>query len=122
MKTMPKVYVAGPYRNPSRRVINRNIMYARDVGLAAIRKGWNALIPHANTGHLDMLAPDIGDRFWLASTMDWMRVCDAVVLVEGWENSIGTQAEIAEAKRLGIPVFESAQQLPQADDFYRAAA
>jgi hypothetical protein len=34
-----------------------------------------------------------------------MRRCDLVVVVPGWETSGGTLKEIAEAERLGIPVF-----------------
>ncbi|WP_158611222.1 MULTISPECIES: DUF7768 domain-containing protein [Pseudomonas] len=114
---MPVVYVAGPYRAESRAGVTLNIQAARAVGLAAIRKGWSPIIPHANTGDLDVVDPDIGDRFWLAATLELMTRCDAVLLCPGWECSAGTLAEIAEAHSQGIPVFQTCSALPLADDW-----
>ena len=42
---------------------------------------------------------------WLAVDFAWIRVCDAVLRLPG--ESVGADMETAEAKRLGIPVFES---------------
>tara|TARA_R100000935_G_C2709882_1_gene113654 strand:+ start:168 stop:563 length:396 start_codon:yes stop_codon:yes gene_type:complete len=114
---MPVVYVAGPYRAESRAGVTLNIQAARAVGLAAIRKGWSPIIPHANTGDLDVVDPDIGDRFWLAATLELMTRCDAVLLCPGWECSAGTLAEIDAANKQGLPVYQNAYQLPSADDW-----
>lgn len=116
---MPLVYVAGPYRAPSVAGVELNIQAARAVGLLACRKGWAPIIPHANTAHLDICAPDIGDEFWLDATMAMMRRCDAVVLVAGWERSSGTRAEMREADRLFLPIYRAEHLLPLATDFLR---
>lgn len=117
MKTIPVIYVAGAYRAPTREGVELNIQAARSVGLLCCRKGWSPIIPHSNTGHLDAIDPRIGDEFWLASTLELMRRCDAVVLVSGWAHSAGTRAEIEEAMRLGIPVFWSESNLFDAQSF-----
>jgi hypothetical protein len=39
------------------------------------------------------------------SSLDWLEVSDAMVLVPGWEDSEGTKAEVYLAKELGIPVY-----------------
>lgn len=114
---MPVVYIAGPYRGRTRAAVELNIQSARALGLLAARKGWSPIIPHANTGHLDLVAPDLQDRFWLEATLELMRRSDAVLLCPGWENSEGTQAEVAEATRTGIPVIHSLHALPCADDW-----
>ena len=114
---IPAIYVAGPYRAPTRQGIELNIQAARAVGLLCCRKGWSPVIPHANTGHLDAIDPTIGDEFWLASTMELLRRCDAVVLVPGWEKSQGTRDEIIEAEKRGIPVYRSEHLLPHAVEF-----
>ena len=119
-RRMPAVYIAGPYRSHTQQGVDLHIQSARHVGLLACRKGWSVVIPHSNTSHLDLCAPDLGDAFWLAATMELMRRCDAVVLCPGWERSTGTMAEIEEAKRLGIPVFGS-DTLPLAERFSAAA-
>lgn len=114
---MPVAYVAGPYRAESRAGVTLNIQTARTVGLLAIRKGWSPVIPHANTGDLDVVDPDIGDHFWLAATLELMTRSDAVLLCPGWERSAGTLAEIKEAHDRGIPVFKNASDLPDANDW-----
>jgi len=39
-------------------------------------------------------------------SMPWLEASDAVLVVrENWEQSRGTQAELARAKELGIPIF-----------------
>ena len=118
---LPVVYVAGPYRAHTRAQVSLNIQSARAIGLIAIRNGWSAVIPHANTGDLDLHAPDIPDAFWLEATLELMRRCDAVVLAPGHDKSEGTQGEIAEALRLGIPVFTAIRKLPSASEFNLAA-
>ena len=112
---MPVAYVAGPYRGRTGAAIELNIQSARQVGLQVARKGWSPLVPHANTGHLDLVDPQVGDQFWLAATMELMRRCDAVALAPGWDHSDGTAAEIHEARRIGLPVFETVHALPCAD-------
>lgn len=113
----PLIYVAGPYRAATRAAIAQNIAAARQVGLAAALLGWFPVIPHSNTSHLDHYAPELPDEFWLRGTMEMMERCDAVVLVSGWEQSHGTQAEIARADELRIPVYRTLQALPTAASF-----
>lgn len=114
---MPVVYIAGPYRAATLAGIELNIQAARAIGLQAIRRGWSPIIPHCNCALLDQVDPSIGDEFWLASTMELMRRADAVLLVPGWKNSSGTQAEVREADRLTIPVFDSIEDLPDGNEF-----
>ena len=48
-------------------------------------------------------------------SMAWLEVSDAVFLLNGWEKSKGTLAEIERAKELGIPFFDN---LPGLVDWY----
>lgn len=112
---MPVAYIAGPYRGATREAVTLNIQSARAIGLLVARKRWSPIVPHANTGDLDLVDPHIGDEFWLAATMELLRRADVVVLCPGWEASSGTLAEIAEAKRLGLMVYENHHVLPFAD-------
>lgn len=47
--------------------------------------------------------------------MELLRRCDAVVLCPGYGRSTGTQDEIEEAKRRGLPIFSTVDALPAAD-------
>ncbi len=90
---MKLYYVAGPFSAPTRDGVDENISKAEDVGLALASYGLAPLIPHANTSR-----PEFEDcqpyEFWIAVTMELLRRCDAVVLVEGWERSSGARAEV----------------------------
>ena len=113
----PLIYVAGRYRAPDRAGIAQNIAAARQVGLASARLGWYPVIPHSNTSHMEHYAPELGDAYWLAGTLELMERCDALVLVPGWETSEGTQGEIRRADELHIPIFRSLDLLPSASEF-----
>ncbi|HFW4440633.1 TPA: hypothetical protein ACIBQB_002292 [Salmonella enterica subsp. enterica serovar 9,12:-:-] len=65
--------------------------------------------PHLNTANFEYKTEgEIPDEYWLECTMELMRRCDAVLLIgEDAMRSSGTRAEVEEAKRLNIPVFNS---------------
>jgi len=99
---MKVIYIAGKYRGATTWHIEQNIRAAENVAALVWSAGLVALCPHANARHMDGLA---SDAHFLAGTLELMRRCDAVLLVAGWEGSIGTRGEVAEAERLSIPVF-----------------
>lgn len=94
------IYVAGPYRGE----VDKNIAKARAVAAKCYLAGHDVLCPHLNTGRMD---EDTGlpDDFWLKTTLNLLARCDALVLVEGWEKSQGTAAELEYAKSIGMPVY-----------------
>lgn len=99
---MKVIYIAGKYRGPTAWAIEQNIRAAEEVAARVVQLGMMPLCPHSNTRHMDGLAHD---EFFLAGTLELMRRCDAVLLVPNWRDSAGARAEVAEADRLGIPVF-----------------
>lgn len=110
---MQVIYIAGPYRAATAEGVRLNIATARKVGTLAALKGWSPLIPHSNTGELDGVLP-LDDDWWLAATLELMCRCDAVLLCPGWQLSEGTLAEIATAERMGLPVYYTDADLPEA--------
>jgi hypothetical protein len=105
---MRVVYVAGRFRGPTAWVIENNIRRAEEVAFDVSKLGAMPLTPHCNTRFFH---GEGDDKFWLDGTMELLRRCDAVILVQGWEQSSGTRAEKAEAERLGLPVFTSLSEL-----------
>lgn len=102
------VYVAGPFRGPTHWDVMRNVLRAEALNLDVWRLGAVGVCPHKNTENFDGL---LTDSLWLAGTMEQLRRCDAMILVRGWRRSAGTRAEVAEATRLGIPVFQRLDEL-----------
>lgn len=99
---MKVVYIAGPFRAPTRWEVVGNIRRAEEVALQVASLGAMPLCPHTNTANFDGA---LTDGFLLEGTLELMRRCDAVILVSGWRASAGTKGEIAEARRLQLPVF-----------------
>jgi hypothetical protein len=69
-----------------------------------------AVCPHANSEGFEGECPD---SVWLEGDLELMRRCDAVILVDGWQKSQGTLAEIDLAHAIGLPIFTSIDELVQ---------
>lgn len=100
---MKVIYIAGKYRGPNAWAIEQNIRAAEDVAAQVWAAGHAALCPHANARH--MLEGVTTEAVALAGTLEMMRRCDAVIVVEGWEHSEGAKAEVAEANVIGLPIM-----------------
>ena len=103
------VYVAGPYRAKTPYQIELNIAKAKAVALEVWKRGHYALCPHTNTANFDGELPD---EVFLEGALELLRRCDAIVLVDGWEDSEGTIGEIAEASKRGMKIYKTAQEVP----------
>lgn len=106
---MKVIYVAGKLTGMDNFEISRNVRAAEDVGMAVAVAGASPMIPHTNTGLI--FFGTCSAQFWYDATLALMRRCEAVILVPGWEESKGTQGELVEAKRLGLPVFYNVTEL-----------
>lgn len=81
---------------------------AEEAALEVAKQGYMPLCPHTNTRFFDgLLTPE----FWLEGTQELLKRCDAVLVLEGWEQSEGTKEEIELAKELRMPIFYSTQSL-----------
>lgn len=99
---MKTCYVAGRYSAETDWGVHENIHAAMKVSARLWSLGWAALCPHANSAHFGGVVPY---ESFLEGDLAFLRRCDAVVLVPGWEESKGAVAEREEALRCGIPVF-----------------
>ena len=106
---MKLVYIAGPYRGPTREAVELNIACARRIGVLVAKHGHYPVIPHSKTAGFEHIAPDIHDEFWLAGTLELMRRCDAVVLCPGWKTSSGTLTEVDVADSVDMQIYETVE-------------
>lgn len=106
----PLVYVAGPYSGPTLAVVASHIATAQRVGVEVRRLGADPYVPHAMSHGVEETQ---SESEWLAEGLRWLERCKAVVLCPGWEMSHGTRGEIERARELGIPVFETIDQLAE---------
>lgn len=100
-------YLAAPFTSPDPEVAASR---ERAVKLAAsklIRDG-NIVFSPVNYGHgVEGLVEDLSQDEWYRFDLVFLRRCDSVTVLTlpGWEQSIGVNIEIDQAKRLGIPVY-----------------
>ena len=92
-----RVYIAGPYSLDPVGGTRRGI----EAGNLVREFGHFPFIPHL-TMFWDLLYPRPYED-WLAYDVEWLRQCDALIRLPG--PSDGAGAEVAEAHRLGIPVY-----------------
>jgi nucleoside 2-deoxyribosyltransferase len=99
MHTDLLVYVAGPYRGD----VKRNVALAETNAARLTLNSIGFICPHSNGNPHDHL--DLPDQYWIESTLEIMRRCDALLVVGDWAKSEGTIGEIGEARKLGKPIF-----------------
>lgn len=100
-----KIYIAGPY---SKGDVARNVRLAISEADYVARLGHVPFIPHL-THFWHFLFPHEYE-FWLEQDIEWLRVCDALLRLDG--ESPGADKEVAEAKRLGLEIYYSVFDIP----------
>ena len=110
-----RVYVAGPLtpRGGYSQNLAINYEYNKHVlistAVAILKAGYSPFCPALDAPYF--LVGGMENRITEAqikrSSMDFLEVCDCVVLCPGWKKSPGTLKEVERADELGIPVFSS---------------
>ena len=103
------IYVAGPYRAATPYQIELNIAKAKAVALEVWKRGHYALCPHTNTANFD---GELADEVFIEGTLELLRRCDAMVLLEGWEKSTGTIGEVCEASKRKMRIYTDIEYVP----------
>jgi hypothetical protein len=110
---MKRVYVAGAYSAGNVLAVLDNIRKGMRVGLEVLLTGYAPFVPWFDF-HFNLMLRD-GELLTVQDfynySMAWLEVSTAVLVVPGWENSKGTNAEIARAQELNIPIFYSLDEL-----------
>ncbi len=104
------VYVAGPLTTGACRpggsfnswIFEQNVRRAEELAIQLTLAGFAAICVHSMAryafGH-------IPETLAMEADFEIIRRCDALVLVEGWQVSKGTLAELQHARQLHMPVF-----------------
>lgn len=104
---MNRVYVAGAYSSDNVLGVLTNMRKGMRKATELFVKGYAPFCPWLDFHYTLMLQGE--EQLTVPNYYDyslaWMEVSEAVLLVDGWENSKGTLAEIKRAEELGIPVF-----------------
>jgi len=109
---MKRIYVAGPYSAGNVLDVLRNIGRGEAVCAELFERGYAPFCPWHDKQYVtsNPNGAYTVEQFYEYS-LAWLEVSDAVLLVGDWTTSKGTLAEVARAKEIGIPVFESLSEL-----------
>ncbi|PKH44528.1 hypothetical protein KKB3_01694 [Dehalococcoides mccartyi] len=99
---MKVIYVAGKYRAETQSGIDANIKKARDVAIKLWKQGWAVICPHLNTAHFDGEAPD---EVWIKGDLEILSRCDAIFLMNNWQESTGAKLVRERALELGLVMW-----------------
>lgn len=96
------IYIAGPYRGAGPAVVSEHVQAARDAMAALMAAGYGVVCPHTMTHQLEFYN-GLTEEMYLAQGLEQLRRCDAMIVLPGWSDSEGTQAEIWHATEWHIP-------------------
>lgn len=110
-----RVYIAGPYTAKTKEERDQNVRLAEEVGKRVASAGYIPFIPHKMTHGWDE-DPRFGEgeearKFFMNICLAWLGLCDAILVLPGYENSRGTLEEINYAKAHGIKILYSLELL-----------
>lgn len=101
------VYVSGPYTAKTPELTDLNIARAKAVGLAVRAAGYVPVVPHIAI----VPCPTLSWQTAMDECLELLGVCDAILLMEGWEHSEGARIEHLQAREWKMPIFRSIQEL-----------
>src|SRR3990167_5052970 len=104
------VYISGSYSGE----ISNNIQKARETAIKVWETGYTAFCPHLNTIHFENDCKCVYEDY-IAGDIEIINRCNALLMVEGWEQSEGANTEHDYAKGYGLPIFYSIDEL---NDYY----
>lgn len=100
------IYLASPYSHPDPAIRERRYRDVCRATASLIRAGVSVFSPIIHSHPLEAYGLPSHWRFWEELDRDFLARCDrlAVLMLGGWETSIGVRAEIRIARELGKPV------------------
>jgi hypothetical protein len=114
-----RLYIAAPYgarAGASPDELAANVSRAIEAARALILKGHTPYCPHL-AHYVQNQGPHVADEDrWLAICLEWVSVCEGIVMLPGWQRSYGAKAEHEHAVSLGLPIFYGLDQVPLPDD------
>lgn len=101
------IYLASPYTSESKEEQKRRVQDAEVFTHKALLRGWTIFSPIVYSASLAKYEGMPGNwDFWKNLDLEMLSRSDElwVLMLTGWTESVGVQAEITEAKQLEIPV------------------
>lgn len=101
---MKSIYIAGPYSADTEEERDKNVLIAKKAAQYYADLGYAVFCPHLQTqGWEDETKLSYG--YFLAADLYWLRKCDDVAMLPGWEESYGATIEHTIARGLEKRIY-----------------
>lgn len=104
------VYVSGKFSNPKWQEQKINILEALKMATKLWNIGFTAICPHTNAPQTENGCTCRYEEF-LEGDIELLLRSDAILMLPGWEDSVGATIELQEAKKMGKPIFYRLEEL-----------
>ena len=112
---MKRVYVAGAYASDNILGMLGNMRNGMRTATEVLLCGFAPFVPWFDYHFQLMLREENHEKLELKDyyeySLAWLEVSNMLLVVSGWENSVGTQGEIKRATELNIPIYYSLEEL-----------
>ena len=98
------IYVAGPYRAKTPGGQVENIWHATRVAVRLWELGWIVFSPMNNTANFNWYS-HLPDEVWLRGGLKFLELCQAIIMLKGFGESVGAKRELEVALELGLEVY-----------------
>lgn len=108
-----RVFVAGAYSGNDVLTVLKNIRKGINLSKDVLLAGHSPFCPW-NDFLFDLMLKDnesISIDTYYKYSLDWLKVSDCMLLVNGWEHSMGTKNEIEKAYEWRIPIFDTLDEV-----------
>ena len=120
MKKHVLFYLASPYTHKDKKVRRHRSKTATRAAIDLLKHRIHVFSPISYNSNADWNRTELPCEwpFWEVYDKNFLCRCDSVLvlMVEGWDKSVGIAAEIEFAKELNIPVFYKTQEQIEAGD------
>ena len=99
------IYTAGPYSQTAGvGTVEENIQQAREIAVKLWDMGYTVLCPHLNTAGFETLTT-LSNKDFVDRDLEMVERCDAIVMMPGWESSLGAVRELEHARQNDLVVW-----------------
>lgn len=99
------IYTAGPYSQTAGvGTVEENIQKATDIAAELWNMGYTVLCPHMNSAGLEKLTT-LSNKDFVDRDLEMVERCDAIVMIPGWESSLGAVRELEHARQNDLVVW-----------------
>lgn len=107
-----KVYVAGPIQGTGGLLHSlANLEHGQKVTAQLFQLGFSPFPVFCDATFIQKVRPIPAIQDVYNYSLEFLKVCDAMFVLPGWEHSTGCKAEMAEAERSAVPIFHDITDL-----------